>query len=154
MIEIKKKINFLELNLFKSTNLENWKNYYDFIENDNNIEIFKKIEENINYLNSINYKIIKNKLLKFYNEDEIENFNFILSLIILKIFSINSIYSSKNDKLKSMYDYSNSISKEINKLLIWIEFKEKIDFKIEENEIWRFTIDFISLLMAKEIIDK
>lgn len=154
MIEIKKKINFLELNLFKSTNLENWKNYYDFIENDNNIEIFKKIEENINYLNSINYKIIKNKLLKFYNEDEIENFNFILSLIILKIFCINSIYSSKNDKLKSMYDYSNSISKEINKLLIWIEFKEKIDFKIEENEIWRFTIDFISLLMAKEIIDK
>jgi hypothetical protein len=69
-------------------------------------------------LNSKNYKIIKNKLLKFYNEDEIENFNFILSLIILKIFSINSIYSSKNDKLKSMYDYSNSISKEINKLLI------------------------------------
>jgi len=69
-------------------------------------------------LNSINYKIIKNKLLKFYNEDEIENFNFILSLIILKIFCINSIYSSKNDKLKSMYDYSNSISKEINKLLI------------------------------------
>ena len=154
MIEIKKKINFLELNLFKSTNLENWKNYYDFIENDNNIEIFKKIEENINYLNSKNYKIIKNKLLKFYNEDEIENFNFILSLIILKIFSINSIYSSKNDKLKSMYDYSNSISKEINKLLIWIEFKEKIDFKIEENEIWRFTIDFIALLIAKEIIDK
>jgi hypothetical protein len=72
----------------------------------------------MNYLNSKNYKIIKNKLLKFYNKDEIENFNFILSLIILKIFSINSIYSSKNDKLKSMYDYSNSISKEINKLLI------------------------------------
>jgi len=105
-------------------------------------------------LNSKNYKIIIKKLLKFYNKDEIKNFNFILCLIVLKIFSINSIYSSKNDKLKSIYDYSNSISKEINKLLIWIEFKDKIDFKIEENEIWRFVMDFIILLIDKKIVDK
>jgi hypothetical protein len=77
-----------------------------------------EIYEEIKNLESISYKKIIKKILNFYDKDDIKNFNFIFCIIILKIFSKNSIYSSKNDKIKSIYDYSNSISREINKMLI------------------------------------
>lgn len=154
MIEIKKKIDFLEINLLKSYNEENWYNYYEFLESDENLKLLFEIYEEIKNLESINYKKIIKKILNFYDKDDIKNFNFIFCIIILKIFSKNSIYSSKNDKIKSIYDYSNSISREINKMLIWVEFKNNFDFKIEEDEIWRLTMDLIIFMIEKKKINK
>lgn len=152
----------IEKEIFKNDKINDYKNYYCFIKK--NCKLFNDIYLTLNEINN-------NKILKFMQKitqkipDKIDftNFriikskknliNFLLTVLILKTFSKNSIYDKKKeDSLQHLYTIRNSISQKFENILIFLEiflnFKEEIDL----NKLEDFIVNILFVLIEKKII--
>jgi hypothetical protein len=131
----------IEKQIFKNQKIDEYKDYYHFLKE--NSKLFEDVYTSLN-------KISSKKILKYSDKirEEIpekidfNNFkiikskknliNFLLSLLILKIFSKNSLYDvKKENNLHHFYSIRNSLSQKFENILIFLEislnFKNEID---------------------------
>lgn len=159
-----KEIKIIEEKVFRNNDISNHINYYKFLEK--NELLFFKIYKTLS--NSKNNKTnkIKNKLYKkIENKVNIDDFiiikshkdliNFLISLIILKNFTKQSIYDNKNEEsLKHMYKFNNNLSSNFEKFLIFIEIILKVNIDLNFDQIFDFMIENIYILVDSGIVKK
>lgn len=156
----------IEKFLFKNNDISNHKNYYNFLNRDNNKNIFFKIYETLkenknNKTNKFIKKIEKKIENKIYMNDfiivksEKDLINFLLSAIILKSFSRQSIYDSKNEGIiQHMYKFNNNLALQFEKFMIFIEIILKVNIEIDFDKIFDFITETIYILINEKIIKK
>jgi hypothetical protein len=136
--------------IFAEKNKELFLNIYNILDNVNNKKIYKfrnkiieKIQENINFTE---FSIIKSKK---------NLINFLLTIVILKTLSKQSIYDTKKEEnIQHIYNINNSISLNVEKILIFLEISLDFIYEINSEKIFDFTMDIICLLIDKKIIKK
>ena len=154
----------IEKQIFKNQKIDEYKDYYHFLKE--NSKLFEDVYTSLN-------KISSKKILKYSDKirEEIpekidfNNFkiikskknliNFLLSLLILKIFSKNSLYDvKKENNLHHFYSIRNSLSQKFENILIFLEISLNFKNEIDLNKLDEFISNILFELIHKKIIIK
>jgi len=148
----------IEKQIFKNQKIEEYIQYYHFLEK--NVKLFNDIYRSLDEIN--NKKVLKfvNKITeKIPEKIDFNSFkiikskknliNFLLSILILKIFSRNSIYDvKKENNLQHFYTIRNTLSQKFENILIFLEislnFKNEIDLDKLEDCIAEILLELIN----------
>jgi len=162
-----KEVITLEKEFFNNDNKDFYINYYNFILNsDENKKIFLEILETLskekNKKINRHMKEITNKFKKKSNYDNFliiksnkDFVNFMLSLIITKIFSKKSIYDFKNkNSIQDIYSINNDLSNKIEQIFIQLEIVLNNKIEINYKNIRDFSMSVLTSLIDNKIILK